>query len=105
MLPVNSATEDSYDSGNISFISPLCTPDPNSPEIPSTRSSCINVSVFQGTNFSNLYNLWGPGSSEVQGEGHLDEPTLLKVSLGFFPVIISFVINGLLGESYYISLK
>ena len=41
----------------------------------------------------------------MQGKGHLDEPTLLKVSLGFFPVIISFVINGLLGESYYISLK
>lgn len=51
MLPVNSATEDSYDSGNIPFISLLCTHDPNSLEIPFVRSSCINVSVFLGSYF------------------------------------------------------
>lgn len=51
MLPVNSATADSYDSGNISFISLLCTPDPNSLEIPSVRPSCTNVSMFHSSYF------------------------------------------------------
>lgn len=37
MLPVNSATEDSYDSGNSSSISLPRTPDPGSPEIPFPR--------------------------------------------------------------------
>lgn len=104
MLPVNSATEDSHDSGNISFISLLCTPDPTAQGMPSARASCTHVGVFCGSSFFKsgpflgIRMVWNTEHGSFRGRNSAE-------SVGFFPVIVCLVINSLLGESYYLFLK